>query len=246
MSPAIDAPDYSTPNAAQLVTLDHAAVPVAGAAIDVSAWASVVVKLSATDPSGLFAVKYVFSTVDGFVIDQGFLSANTSFLSGCAWQLPVAAAILTLSKTIVGSQQYAVFGSNMPVPGKRMLSDMLPLRTFTLNGIAGVPANSFTRMAGGPVDGTAVFDDLTGYNGDCDFTARVFTTGGVAQWDFLVEILNLDGTFTRAIYGSLTAVATLSFTKGHPRAWVRWLARNTTATTGAWSLELDVAPKALC
>jgi hypothetical protein len=245
MSPTPDAPDFATPAAAQQLEVKRGLVPVGGDSIDVSLWASVIVKLTCSDPASPLAVLYKFTTADGVVIDQGLLSADCSILSGCEWQLPVGGPILILSKVIAGSQFYIATGSNMVVPGKRMLGDFLPYRAFTATIANATPANTFTQMVGNPVDGSAVFADLSGFNGDCDFTARVFTTGGSAQWDFLVEILNLDGTLSKYIYQSLTAAVTQAFAKAHPRAWVKWYVRNTTILTSQAQLELDVFPKAL-
>lgn len=245
MSPAPDSPDFATPAAAQQLEVKRALVPLAGDTFDVSSWASVIVKLTCSDPGSPLAVLYKFSTADGVVIDQGLLSADCSVLSGCEWQLPVAGPNLTLSKAIAGSQFYIAIGSNTVALGKRMLGDFLPSRAFTATIANATPANTFTQLVGNPVDGSAVFADLSGFNGDCDFTARVFTTGGSAQWDFLVEILNLDGTLSKYVYRSLTAAITDPFVKAHPRAWVKWYARNTTVLTSQAQVELDVFPKAL-
>lgn len=240
-----DSPDWATPNTAQQQRLWVGPVSGFPASLDVSLWASLIIKLTAADPGGMFSTLFVFSTAEGVQVDQGLLSANCSVLSGCAWWLPVTAQNITLAQSMASTQNVSVFGSNVPAPGKRMLGDFLPARGFTAVIPNGTPAGTFTRLTGSPVDGAATFADLSGFNGDCDFIARVFGMGGSAQWDFLPEILNYDGSFSRYIYGSLTAVGTLAFIKAHPRAFVRWNARNTTVLTSAATVELDVIPKLL-
>lgn len=245
MSRPVDTPDWAAPATAQQVLLWSGSVSAWPAPLDVSLWASLIIKLSAPDPAGLYSTLFRFLTAGGIQVDQGLLSANTSWLSGCAWWLPVTAQSIDLAQGMASTQQAAIFGSNTPAPGKRMLGDFLPARGFIATIANGTPAGTFTRLTGSPVDGSATFADLSGFNGDCDFIARVFTTGGAAQWDFLPEILNYDGTFSRYIYQSLTAVGTAAFVKAHPRAFVRWNVRNTTILTAQAQVELDIIPKAL-
>lgn len=245
MSPAVDTADFATPTTAQMVQLYNGSVAAFPAQLDVSLWASLIIKLFNNDSVTTFHTLYAFNTPNGIEVDRGLLSANSAVITGCAWWLPVTAANLILGQFAPDAQYVAVFGSNVPAPGKRMLSDFLPARGFVATIPNGTAAGTFTRLTGSPADGSATFADLSGYNGDCDFIARVFTTGGSAQWDFLPEILNWDGSFSRYVYGSLAAVGTLAFTKAHPRAFVRWSARNTTILTAQAQVELDVIPKLL-
>lgn len=245
MSPVIDSPDFATPSTPGQALLWSGAIPLAGVSIDTSLWASVIVVLKASGPGSAYAALYQFSTADAVTVDQGLLSANVNGATSPSWWLPVTAVNLILTEQITATQQAAVYGSNIVAPGKRMLSDYLPARGFTAVIPNGTAAGTFTRLAGSPVDGSALFADLSGYNGDCDFIARVFTTGGSAQWDFLPEILNYDGSIGRYVYASLTAAQTVAFVKAHPRAYVRWNARNTTVLTAQAQVELDVIPKSL-
>lgn len=245
MSPTtVDTADFATPSTPEQTLLWSGVVPLAGVAIDVSLWASVTVVLKPL-PGAALVVLFQFQTADGVTVDQGLLSANVLGVIGPSWSLPVVGTSLVLTEQVSTTQQAAVYGSNMPVPGKRMLSDFLPARGFVATIPSGTPANTFTRLSGSPVDGAALLADLSGYNGDCDFIARVFATGGSAQWDFLPEILNYDGSIGRYVYVSLTAAQTVAFVKAHPRAYVRWNVRNTTVLTAQAQVELDVIPKSL-
>lgn len=239
-----DYPDWARPQTFQQTLIAAAFIGGLPAPMDVSSYSSLSIFMGTLDLFSPLAVAYQFTTLDASTVDMGLLSANCSF-TNASWQLPVVAPQFTMSKVLAGSQIAKVYGSNVIAPGKRMLHDMLPSRGFTATVANGTPANTFTRLAGNPVDGSAAYADLTGFNGPCSFIARVFTTGGSAQWDFLPEILNLDGTITRYVYGSLTAVGTLAFTQAHPRAFVRWNVRNTTILTSAATVELDIIPNAL-
>lgn len=245
MSRPVDTADWAAPTTAQQVLLWSGAVSAWPGALDVSLWASLIIKLSAPDPAGLFSTLFTFTTASGVQVDQGLLSANCSVLSGCSWWLPVTAQNVNLAQNMASTQQAAIYGSNTPAPGKRMLGDFQPIRGFVATVPNGTAANTFTRLTGSPVDGSATFADLSGFNGDCDFIFRVFSMGGAAQLDVLPEILNYDGTIGRYVYQSLTAATSAPFTKAHPRAFVRWNVRNTTALTSAAQVELDVIPKSL-
>lgn len=245
MSRPVDTPDWAAPATAQQVQLWSGSVSAWPGPLNVSLWASLIVKLSAPDPAGLYSTLFTFTTASGVQVDQGLLSANCSVLSGCAWWLPVTAQNVNLAQNMASTQQVTIYGSNTPAPGKRMLGDYQPIRGFVATVPNGTVANTFTRLTGSPVDGSATFADLSGFNGDCDFIARVFSMGGAAQLDFLPEVLNYDGTFGRYIYQSMTAVGAVAFVKAHPRAFVRWNVRNTTILTSAAQVELDVIPKGL-
>lgn len=239
-----DFPDWSRPNTFQqdLIANDFAAL--AGHTYDVSLYASVIIEIGVLDGASPMAVLYEFVSASGFVLDKGLLSANVS-TTGATWWLPVVGPNLKIFKLIGGTQITLILGSNSVAPGKRMLSDYLLPRGLTANVPNGTATLTRTQLTTPAPDGSALYNDLTGFNGECVLVATVFSMSGATEWDFQLEALDYDGTKTVLNVIKMTSATTVQLNFPHPRAYVTWFVRNIGALTSAANLELDVHPNAL-
>lgn len=239
-----DFPDWSRPSTFQQDLIVSDFVAVGGHSYPVGLYASVLIELSVLDGASPLAVEYQFLSATGFVLDKGLLSANCS-ASGATWWLPVVSPILNIKKAIGGTQIVLILGSNATAPGKRMLSDYLLPRGLTTTVPNGTATLTRTQLTTPAPDGSALYNDLTGFNGECVLVATVFSMSGATEWDFQLEALNLDGTKTILNVIKTAAAGTTQLNFPHPRGYVTWYARNIGPLTSAANLELDLHPNAL-
>jgi hypothetical protein len=235
-----DLPDFTQAIAGTAVQQVLSSFVNTSAKVDVSAWASVYVRIGSLSPTDILVMNYTFyDATQSIVLDQGVLACGTVNCNP-VWLLPVAGPILLLSvQNGSGSMAAQVLGSNRQ-SSKRMMYDWTPTRNLSIsvaNGTASGNHNWYLDLSTDPQ-----IQNSTSYNGPVFLQWNIPAMAGATQWQLRVETINLDGTSVLQVVATATVAGIQLIQFGHPFAFTRWLAINTGITNALMTTSLLVVP----